>query len=472
MAQKKGYSRYFIILQQDENGYSVSSDKLPSGYTKLETKSDKCKITYYVQNIKKELEPYYMVLICSKKDTKKIINLGEMNIDEHGRAEITYEYSTGNIAGSSLPIDVVTGAAIIKQDGSKIISVMSGFAAADPPSDWRSFQLLNENRKESKSEEKVEKAEKLEKAEKVEKKAQETHKEEPISEQAPEVNKVFEEYERKIEELKQSEDKKEDSEELKAVKEATDQKLEEKSKKEEKVELKELLEEKVREEIQERIKKEIEEKVRREIEERVKKELEEKVKEDIIQNEDIKVDTEKLGKESEIKKENLEQSKDIKDEKRSLQEQAANEIEYPLGTVGEFFRNLAKDFEEVDDTCTEIKRCKWYRIKVENMQDMNGESDYNKYTIIYYPMMSYYPYISKHKHYLLGYKYDKEGNMKYIVYGIPGTRNIYDQPYGGKTGFVTWVSEDETDTRGENLGYWLMFYDFKSSTVVVPARKY
>ncbi|HCW05246.1 MAG TPA: hypothetical protein DGK91_12460, partial [Clostridium sp.] len=168
MAQKKGYSRYFIILQQDENGYSVSSDKLPSGYTKLETKSDKCKITYYVQNIKKELEPYYMVLICSKKDTKKIINLGEMNIDEYGRAEITYEYSTANIAGSTLPIDLVTGAAIIKQDGSKIISVMSGFASADPPSDWKGFHLLNENRKESVAEEKVEKAEK--KPEKAKKK--------------------------------------------------------------------------------------------------------------------------------------------------------------------------------------------------------------------------------------------------------------------------------------------------------------
>ena len=85
---------------------------------------------------------------------KKIINLGEMNIDEYGRAEITYEYNTNNIAGSSLPIDVVTGAAIIKQDGSKIISVMSGFAAADPPSDWRSFPLVSENRKDTASEEK------------------------------------------------------------------------------------------------------------------------------------------------------------------------------------------------------------------------------------------------------------------------------------------------------------------------------
>jgi len=469
VAQKKGYSRYFIILQQDENGYSVSSDKLPSGYTKLETKSDKCKITYYVQNIKKELEPYYMVLICSKKDTKKIINLGEMNIDEYGRAEITYEYNTNNIAGSSLPIDVVTGAAIIKQDGSKIISVMSGFAAADPPSDWRSFPLVSENRKDTASEEKTEK---------VEKKAQDTKKEEPKVEQAPENPKAFEEYERKIEELKQLKDKQEEESKtnnIEKVNESGGQKLEEGLSNEEKESLKELMEEKARQELQEKIRREIEEKVRREIEEKVKKELEEKVREELkeegSQKKSVKDDTQKPEEESEIKKEPVEEDKTILDESRVLDDKVQEEIEYPLGTVGEFFRKLAQDFEKVDDICTEIKRCNWYRVKVESIQDMNSVSDYNKYTIIYYPMMSYYPYISKYKHYLLGYKYDKDGNMKYIVYGIPGTRNIYDQPYGGKTGFVTWVSENEADTRGEQLGYWLMFYDFKTSTVVVPARK-
>ncbi|HCW05247.1 MAG TPA: hypothetical protein DGK91_12465, partial [Clostridium sp.] len=163
--------------------------------------------------------------------------------------------------------------------------------------------------------------------------------------------------------------------------------------------------------------------------------------------------------------------KEIVDEHRTVKDGSSKEQEYPLGTVGEFFKSLAKDFEEVQGACTEIKRCKWYKVNVESMQDMNSESDYNKYTIIYYPMMSYYPYINKHKHFLLGYKYDKEGKMKYIVYGIAGSKNIYDQPYGGKSGFVTWVSEDEADTRGEQLGYWLMFYDFKTSTIVVPARK-
>ena len=94
-------------------------------------------------------------------------------------------------------------------------------------------------------------------------------------------------------------------------------------------------------------------------------------------------------------------------------------------------------------------------------------SDYNKYTIAYYPMICYYPYIRNYKSYMLGYKCDSSGKMKYIVYGIPGTKAKAHQPYGGKTGFVTWISDKEDD----EMGHWLMFYDFKKSTIVVPIKK-
>ena len=84
----------------------------------------------------------------------------------------------------------------------------------------------------------------------------------------------------------------------------------------------------------------------------------------------------------------------------------------------------------------------------------------------YYPMINYYPYINKSKHFLLGYKSNLEGQLEYIVYGIPGSKEKNEQPYGGKTGFVTWTSNN---TRSQ--GYWLMFYDFKNSSIVVPMRR-
>lgn len=44
LANKKSYSRYFIILQEDEKGHSISPEKQSSGYAKIEMKNDKCKV--------------------------------------------------------------------------------------------------------------------------------------------------------------------------------------------------------------------------------------------------------------------------------------------------------------------------------------------------------------------------------------------------------------------------------------------
>ena len=154
LAQKKSYSRYFIILQEEEKGYSLSSDKVASGYAKLELKNDKCKISYYVQNLKKEMTPYYMVLVCNKKDVKKIIKIGEMNIDDYGRADISYEYPVNNVAGSNISMDKVSGAAIVKLIEDKIISVMSGFASTEVP-EWKNFVLVEDKNRDSDKKERM-----------------------------------------------------------------------------------------------------------------------------------------------------------------------------------------------------------------------------------------------------------------------------------------------------------------------------
>jgi uncharacterized protein YbdZ (MbtH family) len=402
VAQKKAYSRYFIILQQDENGYSLSSDKLPSGYTKLETKNDKCKVTYYVQNLKKDLEPYYMVLVCSKKDVKKIVKLGIMNIDEHGRAEVTYEYNTGNIAGSDLSIDLVTGAAVVKQEEAGIISVMSGFVTSDVPADWRSFEIYDKSRTEEITPVKDEVVEnEIVKNDIVEYADVKVSSTVGSSDNIESQNTIFDEYEGKIEELKQ-------------------EKL--------------------------------------------------KIQEESIINPPVETPVESFL-ETPVNSKPEADSIYIHQDVRKEQEEIIKEVEYPLGTVGEFFRLVAEDFDEVKGICKEIKKCRWYKIKVQGLQDLCNASDYNRYTIVYYPMISYYPYIKDHGHYLMGYKYDEAGKMKYIVYGIPGTRNIKDQPFGGKSGFVTWVSENDLDTREDEFGYWLMFYDFRTSTIVIPVKK-
>ncbi|MDP4090002.1 MAG: hypothetical protein Q8930_12120 [Bacillota bacterium] len=447
MAQKKSYSRYFIILQQDENGYSLSSDKLPSGYTKLETKNDKCKISYYVQNLKKDMEPYHMVLICSKKDVKRLIRLGVMNIDEHGRSEVTYEYNSSNIAGSGIGIDMITGAAVVKDGEPDLISVMSGFASADTPADWRTYEMFEYSKASAEDDNKtVEEKKALEEkiAEVIEAVEAKAPVVEAVEENRESQGTIFEEYEEKIEEIKNSKP----VEEIKSSGPVEEESAKEPEKQ---VEV-----EAIREEVLQPAA-------------YIQAEPEIPVTEEKIQETSMPVEA---AEEHKVEEKVKPASEEIRKEEQKPASKSSidHEIEYPTGTVGEFFKLVAEDFEEIKEACREIKRCRWYKVNVNNLEDMCNVSNYNRYTIVYYPMVSYFPYIKRHGHFMLGYKYDPSGKMKYIVYAIPGSKNLNDQPYGGKSGFVTWVSEKEGEERDGDAGYWLMFYDFRTSTIVIPVK--
>ncbi len=453
MAQKKSYSRYFIILQEDEKGYSLSSDKLASGYAKLEMKNDKCKISYYVQNLKKENAPYYMLLICSKKDVRKVIKISQMNIDDYGRADICHEYSADNIADTGISMDKISGAAIVKFLDSNIIPVMSGFASTVIP-DWKTFDVVD-----------LKSVEKKEEQPKVAEKNVTTDKS------------IFDKYEENIESSKKGEveeiqkvkitenmDKKQSNTKVK-------QKSGSKSKEENRNIVKDQANHEVKEKVDNKIKPKEETNIKidteikpkeennTKIDTRIEEESDSKLRENNIKEEYTVGEDVNIGQEHE----NMINEKDV----RNVDMNNGSFGDYPRGNTGSFFRNLAQGFEELGEICGEIKRCKWYKVPVCSEKSMCDMSNYNKYMVAYYPMINYYPYIKKHGHYLMGYKCDKEGKMKYLVYGIPGSKSKADQPYGGKSGFVTWISLNDED----NIGYWLMFYDFKTSTIVIPVKK-
>lgn len=444
MTQKKSYSRYFIILQEDEKGYALASDKLPSGYAKLEIKNDKCKVSYYVQNLKKESAPYYMVLICNKKDAKKLLRIGELNIDEHGRADVFYEYPVENVGNCGVGVDKIVGASIVRLMNSNIISVMSGFASTDIP-DWKGFPMVesDKQRQEEASEERMDKNLQPVKVEPIH--------EGPVIEQVPEVEQtpvveqapmveqqqpsnIFDEYEMKIEE----------------------------------------------------------EKAKLPMEETKKEQKSDNIPMDIMEMDDMEFDYEddRHKKKSDCENKKHEDDcnhkkeekndkdcgenkcKDHHDNDKNENNKANNKCndDYPKGTIGKFFKDIAEGFEELDGMCSEIKRCKWYKVPVYKAEDMTSCMDYNKHTVVYHPMINYYQYIIRFGHFIMGHKFDKENKMKYIVYGIPGTKSRADQPFGGRSGFVTWVPLREGDEGENSYGYWLMFYDFKNSTIVVPVK--
>lgn len=402
LAQKKNYSRYFIILQEDEKGYSLASDKLPTGYVKLELKSEKCKVSYYVQNLKKEDAPYYMVLILGKKGTNKLIRIGELNIDDYGRADVSYEYDNDNIANTQLPIDNISGAVVAKILDKNIIPVLSGFLTTDNLK-WREFELLESitNKDKIKYED-----------------TKDTKDTKEIKETEEKIN-VFDKYENQIEETKIKEIEKEDTKDK-------------------------------------------------------SQELEvETLEETEVEIEDIKVkDIKSQDDEYKPRKECLEEANcqwNNGESKVFISDTPSNYTEYPIGDSGEFFKEIAKDFKDVSNTIVDIKRCRWYRVPVNNIMDMSYIGDYNKYTTFYYPMINYYRYIEEYGHFIFGYKFDNEGEMKYLIYGIPGTKKLKHQPFRGKTGFVTWVPAKSNEDKVS--GYWLMFYDFKKSTILIPSKK-
>lgn len=430
MAQKKNYSRYFIILEEDEKGYSLGVDKSASGYVKLENKNGKCKISYYVQNIKKQSSPYHMVLICNKKGSKDIIKIGEMNIDEYGRADICYEYPVDNIGNCGINADKISGAAIVKFLDSNIISVMSGFSTTDIPA-WKSFSVIEskERKKEDIKEEKVNKT-------------------------------IFDKYEETIEEIKTKDNNinKDEDNKVESVQEHKEKNLHSENREKGK-------------DIKESNEKDLDSKDREKdghIKGFNEKDLDiEGRKEDknIKEYDEKDLDSEDREKGKDIEESN---EKDLEKTKKAIgknEDEKRNKQNIPIGLEGKYFRSLVEDLDTVDNITDEIKNCIWYKMDVKDEDDMRNTCNYDKFMVLYNPMLGYYSYIKKHGHYILGYKCDSSGNMKYLVYGIPGDKTRKDQPFKGKSGFVTWIESKEN-----NLGYWLMFYDYKTNNILIPVK--
>ena len=143
MSQINKLYRNFIILQEDERGHSSTSDKTLSGYSKIEAKGERCKVSFYAQNLRKDIDDYNVVLICNKRDSKQLINLGKIDVGDGGKGECTKEYFADNIAGLDVAFDKICGAAIVKMKDGIPIFIMCGFINGDQPSDnWKNYKVI------------------------------------------------------------------------------------------------------------------------------------------------------------------------------------------------------------------------------------------------------------------------------------------------------------------------------------------
>ena len=389
MASNNRLYRNFVILQEDERGYANSEDKTLSGYSKIEAKGDKCKISFYAQNLKKDNDKYYMVLICSKKDIKQIVNLGPLEVTDKGKGEVTKEFNVSNIAGLNLDFDKISGAAIVKMNNDSPIFVMCGFLNGQQPTDnWKGYTIVKTRDVRSTK------------------------------------SNIIKDSKKEI--------KKNDSKKRKVKEESL-------SENEAKEEEKPIIENPIRDEVEVKIEPE-----------ETKKEFAESEESEIIKENEPK---ENLRGKFEDYEDKIEANKEFDPINGKIR-----------GSIGEYFESIVDGFERDTDSIDELKYTKWYKVPVHDLREMCN--NYNKYTLAYYPMLNYYPYIKKYGFFMIGYKCDSKGNLKHIIYGVPGKKDKDEQPYDGRTGFVTWVSIKNN----ANNGCWLMFYDFKNSTVVVPMK--
>ena len=391
MASNNRLYRNFVILQEDERGYANSEDKTLSGYSKIEAKGDKCKISFYAQNLKKDNDKYYMVLICSKKDIKQIVNLGPLEVTDKGKGEVTKEFNVSNIAGLNLDFDKISGAAIVKMNNDSPIFVMCGFLNGQQPTDnWKGYTIVKTRDVRSTK------------------------------------SNIIKDSKKEI--------KKNDSKKRKVKEESL-------SENEAKEEEKPIIENPIRDEVEVKIEPE-----------ETKKEFAESEESEIIKENEPK---ENLRGKFEDYEDKIEANKEFDPINGKIR-----------GSIGEYFESIVDGFERDTDSIDELKYTKCYKVPVHDLREMCNMNNYNKYTLAYYPMLNYYPYIKKYGFFMIGYKCDSKGNLKHIIYGVPGKKDKDEQPYDGRTGFVTWVSIKNN----ANNGCWIMFYDFKNSTVVVPMK--
>lgn len=397
MAHSKLY-RSFIILQEDERGHSVSKEKPLSGYAKIEVKGNICKVAFYAQNLKKEYADCHMVLICNKKDTKSLIDLGAMNITEQGKVESSIEHDADNIGTTKISYDKIVGAAICKQIAGKSVYLMCGFLNGEQPSNnWKEYSKVTcskDNKDDKKSYVKDDKPKK-----EYEKKDPDK-KEYVKTDENKKDQKMHNDYDDKKECDKHHDDNDHDHDH------------------------------------------------------------DDHHDHDNHKHDDDKKEDDKCGcKDRENEFDKYEDSINVEELTRGIDDFEMR------GAMAEFFLNVVDGLDSMD-VRSEIKNTKWFKVPVNSFEEMCNVSNYNKYTTLYYPMINYYPYIIKKGYFLIGLKCNDKGKVKYIVYGIPGTKDKMDQPYAGKTGFVTFAPDSE----GSNEGCWLMFYDFRNSMVVVPMK--
>lgn len=452
MAVKKSYNRYFIIFQEEDKGYGIAIDKQPTGYTKIENRSGKCKVTVYAQNLVKERGPYYCCLVDSSKDPLVMAKLGTINIDDTGRGETWWEFKEDDISGTGVAFDRFNIAAVITEEN-KVNAPLAGYIGKDKVS-WKDRVPY------------------------VSRNEEEPIVEEPVTEEEPVVNEEVEEIEELDEEAKKFKEYEEDiktnsdnnGERWKKEKDNKENvKSESKSKDDKKDEKKEDVKSKGNENKDENKKEnqKSEPKKAESKKDNPKEEVKDNPKEEAakkVGNQPNVIEPFNYDEDIEAK----EVSGYMDDSFNKNFDRKGDEDKRPFATM---FHDILEDFDEEEDLTEEFKNTRWWKIPLSEDLPISENLYYPYYCAIYhlkmtYPYINYVKYFKDTGHYHFGMKYDDSGEVKYILYGIEGSNSHNFQPYMGMTGFIRWIKMKQKDK-----GMWILYYNPHTGCIMIPKKR-
>jgi hypothetical protein len=116
----------------------MSPGKIPTGYVKIEVKTNRVKLNAFIQNVRVEDgTEYRLILVASGKN--KAVDVGKIIIDSSGRGEISHELESDNVLKSGLHIADFNVAAVTS--GTSI--PLSGYTGRDKL-EWKGkYEIVN-----------------------------------------------------------------------------------------------------------------------------------------------------------------------------------------------------------------------------------------------------------------------------------------------------------------------------------------
>lgn len=432
MSAKELYMRKFVILNERSSDYIRTNNLKPKGHAKIEVRDGKGKLSLNVEGLSSNIatgKVYRGYLVSNDNINLVQVDIGSIMISSNGRGSVNWTFNPLSVGGTGVPINnfnvVLVKLCSKNRYDERVIVPLAGYINKVDGSISSIISKLGKNAEDK------DKIETKDEYKSVEKGKLEVEKD-VISNENNDTKELDELQEVKVEEKQE--------EEIKVEK------------------------------IQENSKKQLEQ---QESEKTVEEQQTVELKD--IEDNTQDINNSKANRSADPRYKynynyNLYNSNNYGNSINRSSVYLENAKNYSKQIVN-YAINILRFFPEIEPFNEPLEGYKWWEIEYDSKNIYKGFLPFYNYLLnMYYP----YPFmtkvttcqslIKKYNHYIFGVV-EKENEVQYYVYGVPGEFARNEQPYRGATGFTTWRRSKES---AKGLGYWLLYIDALSGKIVSP----